>query len=64
MLLREQTMGGYPKIATIIGPDLDLLGQALPGARLRFRLIEPAAAVAATRQRLRQTQEMIEALHP
>lgn len=64
VLLREQTMGGYPKIATIIGPDLDLLGQALPGARLRFRLIEPAAAVAATRQRLRQTQEMIEALHP
>ncbi len=28
--------GGYPKIATVIGPDLPLLGQAAPGALLRF----------------------------
>lgn len=28
--------GGYPKIATVLGPDLPLLGQAAPGAILRF----------------------------
>ncbi len=33
--------GGYPKIATIIGPDLPLLGQAAPGALLRFSAATP-----------------------
>ena len=28
--------GGYPRIATVIGPDLALLGRAGPGAVLRF----------------------------
>jgi len=28
--------GGYPKIATVVGPDLPRLGQAAPGAVLRF----------------------------
>lgn len=31
--------GGYPKIATVIGPDLPLLGQAAPGALLRFTAV-------------------------
>ena len=29
--------GGYPVIATVLECDLDLLGQAPPGARIRFR---------------------------
>jgi len=29
--------GGYPRIATVIGADLALLGQAPPGAFLRFQ---------------------------
>ena len=33
------TAGGYAKIATVIGPDVDLLGQAEPGAKVRFESV-------------------------
>ena len=33
--------GGYPKIATVVGADLPLLAQARPGARIRFREVQP-----------------------
>lgn len=49
ILLREQTVGGYAKAATIIGPDLDRLAWALPGQSLRFAPVSPAEAVAITR---------------
>jgi biotin-dependent carboxylase-like uncharacterized protein len=42
-----QTTGGYAKIATVIGPDLRLLGQARAGDLLRFALTTQAAAVEA-----------------
>jgi antagonist of KipI len=32
-----QTIGGYPKLAQVIGADLDLLGQLRPGDRVQFR---------------------------
>ena len=31
-----QTTGGYPKIATVVSPDLHVLGQAKPGDRISF----------------------------
>jgi allophanate hydrolase subunit 2 len=31
--------GGYPKIATVVGPDLPRLGQAAPGTVLRFSAV-------------------------
>ncbi|MFN2284824.1 MAG: urea amidolyase, partial [Anaerolineae bacterium] len=31
MLADHQTTGGYPKIATVLGADLPLLAQCLPG---------------------------------
>ncbi|MBE3640447.1 5-oxoprolinase subunit C family protein [Mangrovicoccus algicola] len=34
-----QTMGGYPRIGTVIPEDLPMVAQAAPGARLRFRRI-------------------------
>lgn len=37
ILLGEQTIGGYAKIATIISTDLDRLAQAAPGNSIRFR---------------------------
>lgn len=43
-----QTMGGYPKIATVIGADLDQLAQARPGSRVRFTAVTPTQARAAT----------------
>lgn len=39
ILLREQTIGGYAKIATVISADLDLIGQASPGTRIRFEKV-------------------------
>jgi biotin-dependent carboxylase-like uncharacterized protein len=42
-----QTTGGYAKIATVIGPDLRLLGQARAGDLLHFALTTQAAAVEA-----------------
>ncbi|MCK8787780.1 biotin-dependent carboxyltransferase family protein [Roseomonas sp. NAR14] len=44
------TCGGYPKIGAVIGADLWRLGQARLGSRLRFALVERAAAVAALRR--------------
>ncbi|MFC5520422.1 biotin-dependent carboxyltransferase family protein [Polaromonas jejuensis] len=50
-----QTVGGYPKIATVIRADLPRLAHARPGAQLRFQrvsLAEAAAARAAQAQQL------------
>lgn len=41
-----QTIGGYPKIAHVIGADLDHLGQLRPGDRVRFAPVTLAEAVA------------------
>ena len=45
-----QTVGGYPKIATVIGADLLRLGHALPGETLRFVEVSVAQALAARRR--------------
>ncbi|WP_419905856.1 biotin-dependent carboxyltransferase family protein [Kiloniella sp.] len=42
-----QTIGGYPKIATVITADLPLLGQLLPGDSIRFEPVSLAQAQAA-----------------
>lgn len=36
MMVDHQTIGGYPKIATVIRADLPLLAQCLPGDEVRF----------------------------
>ncbi len=36
MLPARATIGGYPKIATVIAADLDRLGQLRPGETIRF----------------------------
>lgn len=40
VLLVEQTVGGYAKIATVITPDLDLIAQARPGERISFTAVD------------------------
>ncbi len=49
LLADRQSTGGYPKIATVIGPDLHRLGQRRPGDEVRFACvtIEEAEAIAA-----------------
>lgn len=44
ILLAEQTVGGYAKIATVISSDLDRLAQAVPGNRVRFESVTLAQA--------------------
>ncbi|WP_410822716.1 biotin-dependent carboxyltransferase family protein [Methylobacterium oryzisoli] len=49
LMADRQSTGGYPKIATVIGPDLGRLAQAQAGTRLCFRAVSVAEAVAARR---------------
>ncbi len=46
-----QTIGGYPKVAQVIGADLDKLGQLRPGDAIRFARVELAEAEQLYRQR-------------
>jgi allophanate hydrolase subunit 2 len=39
LLADGQTTGGYSKIATVISVDQDLLAQARPGDKVRFRKV-------------------------
>jgi antagonist of KipI len=39
MMTDGQTTGGYTKIACVTRPDIDLLAQMLPGAKVRFKRI-------------------------
>ncbi len=48
LLAARQTVGGYVKIATVIGADLDRLAQARPGDRVTFQEVSPEAAREAT----------------
>jgi biotin-dependent carboxylase-like uncharacterized protein len=40
ILLIEQTVGGYTKIATVISSDIGKVGQAKPGDLIRFRQVD------------------------
>jgi len=40
ILLVEQTVGGYTKIATVISSDIGKVGQAKPGDQIHFRQVE------------------------
>jgi allophanate hydrolase len=49
LMADHQTTGGYPRIATVIGADLDGFAQLRPHDRVAFRAVAPAAAVGAAR---------------
>jgi antagonist of KipI len=51
ILLAEQTVGGYAKIATVISSDLWRIGQAIPGDLIRFQRVDLITAYAVKRQR-------------
>ncbi len=44
ILLAEQTVGGYAKIATVISPDLSRIAQAIPGNTVRFEQVSLESA--------------------
>ncbi|GJD36868.1 biotin-dependent carboxyltransferase family protein [Methylobacterium aerolatum] len=49
LMADRQSTGGYPKIATVIGPDLGRLAQVQGGTTIRFAAVTVAEAVAARR---------------
>ncbi|KAF0163185.1 MAG: hypothetical protein FD157_3348 [Rhodocyclaceae bacterium] len=59
-----QTVGGYPKIATVIGADLPRLGHALPGQTLRFVEVSIEEALDARRQAAAELAECIASIAP
>jgi 5-oxoprolinase (ATP-hydrolysing) subunit C len=50
LMADRQSTGGYPKIATVIGPDLSRLAQARPGTSFRFEAVSIAQAMVARRE--------------
>jgi biotin-dependent carboxylase-like uncharacterized protein len=51
LMADHQTTGGYPKIATLVGSELDGFAQLRPHAAVRFRAVTPEQAVAMARLR-------------
>ena len=51
LLADHQTTGGYPKIATVVGADLDAFCRLRPGDFVRFVPVTPAEAITIARSR-------------
>jgi allophanate hydrolase subunit 2 len=61
ILLRgRQTIGGYPRVFNVIGPDVDLLAQYGPDEIVRFRKVTVEEAVAAGRAQERDLNRLRE----
>ncbi|WDP88837.1 MAG: biotin-dependent carboxyltransferase family protein [Desulfobacter sp.] len=58
VLLAEQTVGGYAKIATVISTDLDRLAQGVPGNRIRFEKVTLAQAHRIYREAAEEFEEI------
>ncbi len=58
-----QTTGGYPRLAQVIAADRGQLAQALPGARLRFRLVAMAEAQALYLAQERRLRDLARAVY-
>jgi len=59
-----QTVGGYPKIATVIGADVPRLGHVQPGQTLRFVEVSVEEALAARRHAAAALAECIASIVP
>ena len=55
LMADRQVTGGYPKIATVIGPDQGRLAQMRPGSSVRFAVTTIDAAVAGAARRARDS---------
>lgn len=64
LMADAQTMGGYPKIATVISADLPLLGRATMGSTFRFSAVTQEQAETIRRDQEREIAEVIEQFQP
>lgn len=62
ILLAEQTVGGYTKIATIISPDLSRIAQAIPGDTIQFEQVSLETAHRLYHEELNRMQTIAEQL--
>jgi len=62
ILLAEQTVGGYTKIATVISPDLSRIAQAIPGDTVRFEQVSLKTAHRLYHEELHRMQTLSEQL--
>ena len=59
LLADRQTVGGYPKIATVASADLPRLGRLLPGQTVRFAAVTVEEAEALRREQETRLQRAI-----
>ena len=64
LLADRQPTGGYPKIATIVTPDIGVIAQAGPGAELAFEIVDLDAARAVRRAWDAHMQDLAALLRP
>ncbi len=63
LLRQRQITGGYPRILSVINPDLDFLAQYQLGMRVRFELISLLKAQQLLLQRQQALQHLAQALN-
>ena len=64
LLADGQTVGGYPKIGTVVSADLARLATAPVGAELRFEAVTVAQAEALARRHEVELQRLLKAIEP
>lgn len=64
LLADGQTVGGYPKIATVVRGDLGRLATMAPGAQVRFRAVSVAQAEDLLAQRAAALAQAIAGIRP
>jgi len=57
-----QTVGGYPKIATVVSADLHRVANALPGTQLHFEAVTAEEACLLARSSKEKTQRIIKSI--
>ena len=64
LIAESQTTGGYPRIATVIPPDLPKVAQAPAGAMIRFRFVSIEEAVHIHRKYLADARSLRKHVKP
>lgn len=64
LLSDRQTVGGYPKIGTVISRDLPRLAQMRPGRKIRFQAVSLEEAIAARRAQARSMDMLVQDTRP
>ncbi|MFB8344613.1 5-oxoprolinase subunit C family protein [Brucella cytisi] len=64
LLSDRQTVGGYPKIGTVVSSDLPRLAQLRPGHKMRFQALSLEEAIAARRAQAKRMDMLMRNVRP